>query len=60
MRSAPTVITGWQGYRFAVFFRGDDCFHWKAYTGDRWHTDALIDGGGTLTSRPGVVRCVFE
>jgi hypothetical protein len=61
MRSAPTVITGWQGYRFAVFFRGDDDrLHWKAHTGDRWHTDALIDGGGTLTSRPGVVRGVFE
>ena len=61
MKSAPTVLTGWQGYRFAVFFRGDDDrLHWKAYTGDRWHSDALIEAGGSLTSRPGVVKCVLQ
>jgi len=56
MRSAPAVVGGWGGYRFAVFFRGeDDRLHWKAHTGDRWHSDALLEGGGRLTSRPGVV-----
>lgn len=61
MGSAPEVVVGWGDHRFAVFFRGqDNRLHWKAHHGDRWHGDALVEGGGPLTSRPGVVACTLE
>lgn len=55
MGSAPSVITGWQGALFAVFFRGTDGrLRWKAHDGGRWHADAVVDGGGALVSGPAV------
>ena len=51
--SAPTVLCGWGGCKFAVFFRGPDGrLRWKAHHGGRWHGDALVDGGGALASAP--------
>ena len=53
MGSAPSVIAGWAGTRFAVFFRGSDGrLRWKAHQGGRWHNDAEVPGGGELTSNP--------
>ena len=55
--NGPSVVYGWNGHRFAVFFRGTDArLHWKAHHGGRWHGDALIDGGSQLESQPCVVR----
>ncbi|MDQ5826371.1 MAG: hypothetical protein M3441_19445 [Chloroflexota bacterium] len=55
--AAPAAIAGWNGNHLAVFFRGqDNRLHWKAHNGGEWHRNALIEGGGTLTSDPAVVR----
>ncbi|MCI0556392.1 MAG: hypothetical protein L0287_36080, partial [Anaerolineae bacterium] len=56
MRSAPTVLAGWVGHRFAVFFRGeDDRLYWKAHLGGRWHSNACVEGGERLRSQPSAV-----
>ena len=57
LRSAPVAVADWAGHRFAVFFRGeDDRLHWKAHHGGRWHSEALLEGGGILTSNLALVR----
>lgn len=54
---APAVVTNWRAHRFAVFFRGlDRLLHWKAFHGGRWHGDAIVEGGGPMSSDPAVVR----
>ena len=57
LTSAPSVVSGWRGLRFAVFYRGPgDRLRWKAHDGNRWHNDAEVEGRGTLHSEPAVVQ----
>jgi hypothetical protein len=57
LTSAPSVVSGWRGLRFAVFYRGPgDRLRWKAHDGNRWHNDAEVEGHGTLHSEPAVVQ----
>lgn len=57
MDSGPSVVAGFQGSKFAVFFRGPDGrLRWKAHSGGRWHADAAIEGSDLLGSDPAAIR----